>query len=207
VTHDNFALLNQPRRPWLDLDRVQANFLALSAEVHPDRVHNASVEDQAAAQQRFTSLNAAFQCLRDPRQRLRHLLELERGTKPEPLEQIPSAIMDFYFTLGQLCRQADQFLAQKNRAASPLLRVQSFERAMAWRTQLEEAQDELAKRLRVAEAAMQELSAAWDELAANEIEERASHLPLDRLEQVYREVSYVVRWAEQVRERVVQLSI
>src|ERR1041385_4996185 len=107
---DNFALLNEPRRPWLDPEAVQAKFIALSSELHPDRVHQSSAEEQAAAQQRFTMLNAACQCLRDPRQRLRHLLELETGVKAEAIERLAASATDFYFALGQLCRQTDKFL-------------------------------------------------------------------------------------------------
>ncbi len=34
--------------------------------------------------------------------------------------------------IGNVCRQTDQFLAAKARAASPLLQAQMFEQAMAW---------------------------------------------------------------------------
>jgi hypothetical protein len=32
-------------------------------------------------------------------------------------------------------------------------------------------------------------------------------LPLERLEQLYRAMSYVARWTEQVQERIVQLAM
>ena len=38
---DAFALLSEPRRPWLDAEALKARFLPLSAAVHPDRVHSA----------------------------------------------------------------------------------------------------------------------------------------------------------------------
>src|SRR5215472_9636832 len=75
---DYFALLDEPRRPWLDAEPLKEKFLALSATVHPDRVHNLSETERAAAQERYTELNAAYQCLREPKERLHHLLELER---------------------------------------------------------------------------------------------------------------------------------
>jgi len=34
---DYFALLDEPRRPWLDVSSLKQKFLARSSEVHPDR--------------------------------------------------------------------------------------------------------------------------------------------------------------------------
>jgi DnaJ-domain-containing protein 1 len=36
---DYFALLDEPRQPWLDEEALKAKFFALSTSVHPDRVH------------------------------------------------------------------------------------------------------------------------------------------------------------------------
>ena len=76
---DFFALLDEPRRPWLESELLKQKFLALSATVHPDRVHNLGDAERAAAQERYTELNAAYNCLREPKDRLHHLLQLELG--------------------------------------------------------------------------------------------------------------------------------
>ncbi len=34
---DYFALLNEPRRPWLEPETLKSKFLALAAEAHPDK--------------------------------------------------------------------------------------------------------------------------------------------------------------------------
>src|SRR5947209_8387527 len=99
---DYFALLNQPRRPWLDADLLQQTFLALSAEAHPDRVHNAEEANKSRAQHRFTELNAAYNCLREPKTRLRHLLELEAGAKPADMQAIPPQLMNAFLEVSQL---------------------------------------------------------------------------------------------------------
>jgi hypothetical protein len=39
--NDCFALLNEPRRPWLDSEALKQRFVSLSAELHPDRTHSA----------------------------------------------------------------------------------------------------------------------------------------------------------------------
>ena len=79
---DYFTLLNEPRRPWLDAELLKQKFLALSATVHPDRVHNLGEAERAAAQERYTELNTAYNCLREPKERLQHLLQLELGALP-----------------------------------------------------------------------------------------------------------------------------
>jgi hypothetical protein len=38
---DYFALLQTPRRPWVDAEKLKENFQLLSARVHPDRLHGA----------------------------------------------------------------------------------------------------------------------------------------------------------------------
>ena len=76
---DCFALLNFPRRPWLDADALKQRFHELSTEVHPDRAHDASDEAKAESQRRFAGVNAAHECLREAKSRVRHLLELELG--------------------------------------------------------------------------------------------------------------------------------
>src|SRR6266436_5956888 len=68
--NDYFAVLNEGRRPWIDPDLLKQKFLTLSAQVHPDRVHNASEAEKRSAQQRYTDLNSAYNCLRDSKARL-----------------------------------------------------------------------------------------------------------------------------------------
>src|SRR5213593_156293 len=118
---DYFALLAEPRRPWFDPCSLKQKFLTLSAQVHPDRVHNASDAAKHSAQDRYTELNAAYNCLRDPKERLLHLLELERGEKPKQIENIPPDLMNVFLDISQLCREADAFLTEKAGVTSPLL--------------------------------------------------------------------------------------
>jgi curved DNA-binding protein CbpA len=88
---DNFALLGQPRLPWLDPVALKAAFLEQSARLHPDRVQAAGAEEKAAATARFAELNAAYNCLREPKERLLHLLELERARRPPACRASPRA--------------------------------------------------------------------------------------------------------------------
>ncbi|HTD86315.1 MAG TPA: DnaJ domain-containing protein [Candidatus Binatia bacterium] len=186
---DHFAVLDQPRRAWLDPEALKAKFLSLSATVHPDRVHGQSEDNRNAAQERYTQLNAAYQCLRETKARLHHLLELERGAKLQDVQEIPPETMDLFFQVGKLCREADQMLAEKRQTNSPLLKVQLFERTAP----LQEALNRLATGLRT------RISALEDELKPSP--------PPPRLEAIYRLVSYYTRWLAQLQERAVQLII
>ena len=202
---DCFALLDEPRRPWLDADSLKTKFLARSAAVHPDRFHNAPAAERAVAQERYTELNAAFTTLREPKDRLQHLLELESGAKPGNIQSTPTELTDLFFAVGQLCRDVDFFLLEKGRANSPLLKVKMFRRAMEWTNQLNALQTRLRAKRGEVETELQALNDAW--LAApSEPEARRAALPLARLEPLYRTFSFLSRWAGQLQERVVTLA-
>src|SRR5207248_6844470 len=123
-----FALLNEQRRPWIDPGLLKQKFLGLSAAVQPDRVHGACESERRAAQERYAELNVAYNCLREPKERLAHLLELETGAKPKQVQNIPSDLMDAFMEVTNVCRGADAFLAEKAATTSPMLRLQLFER-------------------------------------------------------------------------------
>jgi DnaJ-domain-containing protein 1 len=200
---DFFALLEEPRRPWLAGEALKRKFLSLSAHVHPDRVHNAGPDEKEAAQRRYTELNAAYRCLLDPKERLRHLLELETGTRPKQVERVPQELMDRLMEVSRRCREADVLLAEKSSTDSPLLQVQLFERNQACidrlnalQTQVQGWNDEALRQLKA-------IDESWRrEMHANE---RAAMVA--RLEELYRLLSYFARWSSQIQERVVGLSL
>jgi DnaJ-domain-containing protein 1 len=202
---DYFALLDQPRRPWLEPEELKQKFLALSAAHHPDRVHAATEPEKRAAQQTYTEFNAAYQCLREPRERLRHLLELERGAKPETVQRIPPELMDFSLEVSRLCRDTDKFLAEKAALASPLLLVQLFERGQAWTEKLQGLQRLIQSHNEEAEAQLKKIDAAWTGASSPGSPERQAVLP--RLEELWRLLSYFARWNSQLAERIMQLSL
>ncbi|MBI3850132.1 MAG: hypothetical protein HY298_07565 [Verrucomicrobia bacterium] len=196
---DYFAFLNEPRRPWLDPESLKAKFLARASEIHPDRLHMNSVAEKVTATRRYTELNAAFICLCEPKDRLLHLLELERGLRPAALQNVPLETMDLFAEVAKLCREADAFLTEKSKITSPLLKVKTFERG-ADRTEklkalllkLDTRRDELTEELKL-------MNRAW--------ESSQSSRPLNRVEELYRHFSFIARWTEQIRDRLVQLSI
>src|SRR5437899_9335984 len=159
---DYFALLREQRRPWIDVDLLKQKFLALSAEVHPDRVHGAGESEKRAAQERYAELNAAYNCLREPKERLVHLLELETGAKPKQVQNVPSDLMDAFMEITNVCRGADAFLAEKTATASPLLKLQLFERGQEWTEKLMKLQGKINSWREELMSRLKEIDSEWE---------------------------------------------
>ncbi len=198
---DYFVLLAETRRPWLDPEALKSNFLALAAKAHPDKKGQTNESETVVANQRYAELNAAYHCLAEPKLRLRHLLELELGTKPSDVQQIPPALADLFAEVATMCRNADAFLVEKSKITSPLLQVQLFERAQEWIEQLRTLQGRLTGLHSKLVEELKSLDAVWISRSG----ERA--VLLNRLEELYRLFGYFNRWNGQIQERIVQLSL
>jgi len=205
ILTDYFALLNQPRRPWLEPESLKQKFLQISAEVHPDRVHSAGEAEKRVAQNRYTELNSAFNRLRDPKERLLHLLELELGTKPAQVQPIPPDLLNLFMEVSHLCRKADSILTEKAKTASPVLQVQFFERGQECTNELLSIQKRINSRREELETQLKKVDEQW-ELETKTPEPAKHAVLLQRLEELYRLFSYFARWAGQLQERIVQLS-
>lgn len=207
VMTDYFTLLDEPRRPWLEPDEIKAHFLERSREVHPDRFHNRAEDEKRSASQRYTELNTAYQCLTDPKERLQHLLTLELGAKPKDIQRIPPGTMDLFVEVGQLCRDVDSFLEERAKVTSPMLKVPMFQRALEWTEKLQTVQQHVNQKRDELLRELQTMNADWDTAPAIGSPDRLAKLPLERLEQIYRVLSYATRWNEQLQERTVQLAL
>lgn len=198
--------MTEARRPWLDVDLLKARFLESSALVHPDRFHGAPEPERVEAGRRYTELNSAHQVLRDPRQRLLHLVELESGSRPPDIQRIPPGTMDLFVDIGQACRDGDAFLERRAAVTSPMLKVKLFQEGMGWVEKLKGLQARVRARESELESELQKLNASWEAAPAVGSAERLARLPMDRLVEIYRGLSYVARWTEQLQERLVRLA-
>jgi len=201
---DHFARLNQPRRPWLDEQSLKQEFLKLSAETHPDRFHQANETEKSAASRCYAELNAAYQCLREPRDRLRHLIELELGSKPKDLQEIPSDLADLFIAVAQVSRDAKKFLGEKAAVTSPLMQVQFLDRSQEWMGQISSMQKQIAARQAALVERLRSLDSDWMKTSA---EAEARPRLLVQLEEIYRLMSFYGRWQSQLQEALVRLMI
>jgi curved DNA-binding protein CbpA len=203
---DCFELLQEPRRPWIDADALKARFLELSAAAHPDRVHGGTEAERNAATARSAELNAAYNTLREPRDRLFHLLELERGAPSRDIQRIPAGTMDLFVEIGQTCRDADTFLASTPESDAPMLRLQRMRQALGWSGRLMDLQRQVHARREALEETLRSLNATWESAPPPPSPERRDRLPLEALEESARAMSYVSRWTSQLQERLGQLA-
>lgn len=203
MTFDAFELLHEEKRPWLDVEGLKSRFRTLSSEFHPDRFHSESPEAREAAGQRYAALNQAHQTLVDPKERLLHLLTLERGAPPKDIQRIPQGTMDLFVEIGQSCRDADAFLALSAAGLSPLVKVQRLRDARVWVQKFQALQAQVNLKQEQWVKAIQELDSQWPSpsVTVGTVEPKN----LDRLEEIYRGLSYIARWQGQLQQRIVEL--
>lgn len=199
---DSFAALGLARRPWLDADAIKAAFHQRSTEVHPDRVHNADEATRRAADERYAALNAAHQCLREPKERLQHLVQLERGRKPGDLRTLPEDLMRLFAEVGAALRATEPVLKRQQQAGSALMKAQTLQDALPMLEQIESLQARLHDRRAGLLTDLQRLDNAWANAG-----DAARDAALDGAENLYHQFGFLDRWMAQLRERTIQLTL
>src|SRR5687767_12320529 len=90
---DCFQLLELPRQPWLDEDRVREQFQRLAGAAHPDGASGDNAQ--------FVALNQAWQTLRSPTARLRHYLELAHPEVLPPAGTSSAVSADLFMDIAE----------------------------------------------------------------------------------------------------------
>jgi DnaJ-domain-containing protein 1 len=201
---DHFAALGLPRRPWLDADALKDTFHARSNEVHPDRVHEADEATRRAADTQYAALNSAYQTLREPKPRLHHLLTLERNAKPGDLKTIPEDMVQRFGEVNGLLRQTATLLTARTQAQSTLLQVQLLEQSIPLLEQISRAQAALAASRDSLIVEVKKLDGRWTASFGGSPRREADLADAERL---YHLLGFVDRWAAQLQERMVQLTL
>jgi curved DNA-binding protein CbpA len=191
---DYFALLNFPRTPWLDPAELHARFLELSAEAHPDRVHNLGSVEVGVANEKFAELNKAFAVLRDHKERLHHLLALETGAAPATTQNIPNSVIDLFARVGGTCRKVDEFVAARGATTSPMLQAQMFAAGLDWTDRVAELQQQVATVKSTAEQELKQIAQNWP-----------AQKPVERLRELAHVFAMTAKWEAQLQERFANL--
>lgn len=191
---DYFALLRQPRRPRLDPEELKQIYHQLTRTSHPDRQTpdpNSSNSDTD-----FTIINEAYRILTNPKLRLRHLLTLE-GHAPVANGSASDELMELFAQIGGLVQEIDHLIEKLKGSSSSL--TQSLLRSDLIEKQAR-CTDLLVKLNDLYKDAMEELR-TLDQLWA----EKSAKI-FDQLEKLYVNISYLMRWMDQLAERQFQLA-
>ena len=89
---DYFALLDQPRKPWIDLNELEEKYHALARASHPDQSKKPTAD--------FAEVNRAYRVLRDPKQRVEHLLALEGRKIASTTSEIPNDLAELFMEVA-----------------------------------------------------------------------------------------------------------
>jgi curved DNA-binding protein CbpA len=187
---DHFAVLAQPRRPWLDEDALKECFHRASAEWHPDV---AGSGDAA----RFAAASAAYSALRDPVTRLRHLLELEAPDQLARPQSIPSDFADFFMRLAELRSALDAFHQKEAAAPGTLARALLTTDKLALQHRAATLQSQLDTAHEAALTALRTLDAEWPPGSGDQFE---------RLAALHHQFAYLSKWRAQLGESLFQLT-
>ncbi len=153
---DAFRELDLPRRPGHPESEIKTAFLERAKTLHPDR--------QTGDAKKFESLRAAYDLLKNPATRLRHLITLETGQSPKTAP--PTGHFELFSAVCQIVEQTRTALPEATRASNSLARSL----AAVQLAKLIKAASEIASRLDVMEqnlsSRLADLDASWPQLEA-----------------------------------------
>jgi curved DNA-binding protein CbpA len=193
---DHFALLNQPRRPWLDPDKLKQAFHSQSLRAHPDT--HAQAGSPIEAEAAFARLNEAYQVLQEPKSRLHHLLSLEGSSPPAPrADSIPPGVEELFPVVATVLQDADSVLQKASRSSNALSRSLLKTEVLQSEQRIGQALEGLLDLERKAIAQLQQINEAWEREDGNHLSE---------LRGLYLQFSYLTRWTSELREKQMQLS-
>jgi curved DNA-binding protein CbpA len=178
---DLFAVLGEPREPWFDLAKLEERYRESSLTTHPDRLPG-----DAAGDESFVAISEAYRVLKDPKQRIQHLLQLEGhelgkdNNVPQSLLPLFSRIGDFIARATKLCQRRGE---SQNAISKSILQAETVSSQREVETLLHDAKG----LFRQAEEAARSLNDSWRSKP-------------DELAKVYSLFGFLTRWIAQLEE-------
>lgn len=186
---DHFEVLSLPHRAALSEEVLHQAYADKSRIAHPDH---------GGSEQHATEVNAAYEALRSPETRLKHLLELLVPEQAKAWRTVPldEGMMQVFSQLGAALESSGKFLEKKSKTQSALAKAVLMNEEMRHRDTLETIGTAIAEY----RAAME------DDLPSLDLElESASEDTWRKLAAMQARFSYLGKWQTQVRERLLQL--
>ncbi len=172
-----FQLLGVPPIIHIDLDELTLLYKKAAAESHPD---------QGGDEQHFNLLNTAYQTLKSPSKRLKHLLDVhsisydKRGT-------VSNHLMNFFMSTGSTLQHADAFIKKKQATSSALSKALLEGESL-------EIQEQISEEIDALEKAHSEIMAGL----SDEIEVTSYAI-------ASRDLAFLEKWQAQLKERYASL--
>lgn len=189
---DYFALLGQPRAPWLDLAGLKEAYHRRTLQAHPD------IAARAETERGFAELNEAYQVLQDPKRRLHHLLELERRAPSSTDQAIPQELHDLFPAISGLAQRGNLFLEKMRMASNALSRSLLQPQLL----ELQKETTELREKIQaLSDASLAQLRIVGSRWTTHPAEEIAA------VSNLYFTFAYLNRWSAQLDEIAFQLSL
>jgi len=188
---DYFALLQQPRRPWLNAERLKEKYIQITISTHPDTQKQKPGEASPAVD--FASTNEAFRVLVDPKSRLQHLLKLEG--MPTGSDIVPDTLADVFLETGTLIQEIDLLISRAT--GNALSKAMREPEILEKRKLTADLLDKLEKMYQGALKELEDLDRLWT--STHKIEQELAALSS--------KLAYLTRWLAQLEERKFQLSI
>jgi len=183
---DYFALLGQPRLPWLDRAALKEVYHTKTLQTHPD----------SGAEAGFTDLNEAYQVLQDPKRRLQHLLELHQAPLPAANQTVPADLQELFLQIGALTQQIQPLLEKVRAASNELSRSLLKGELLTVQKEIAGLRETVGSMSAAAEEQLKEIDSAWRADPAGQI---------DALQDLHLRFAYLGRWSEQLDELAFQL--
>lgn len=188
---DYFALLDQPRAPWLESEKLKQVYHQKTLRTHPDTAPPGQAENS------FAQLNEAYQVLQDAKRRLHHLLELE-GHAPSSADQtVPRELHDLFPAIGALAQRASVLLEKTKTASNALSRSLLKPQILEVQKETKELREKIQRLSDSSLAQLRLVDSRWKKNPAEEIA---------ALTNLYFTFAYLSRWSAQLDELAFQLS-
>jgi curved DNA-binding protein CbpA len=193
---DYFALLDQPRAPWLEPDELKAAYHKKTLRAHPDAHTNRTSSDDTDAS--FASLNEAYQILQDPKRRLHHLLSLQNCAPSSANQTVPQNLHDLFPRVGALTERSRVLLEEIRAASNALSRSLLKPRILKMQNETKAVRETIGNLSDASLAELRQINRDWAENPAQQIE---------ALSNLYFAFAYLTRWSGQLDEILFQLSL
>jgi curved DNA-binding protein CbpA len=178
---DHFAVLGEPRQPWLDLEKLDERYRELSLTTHPDRPAAATAEGES-----FGAISEAYRVLKDPKQRIQHLLQLE-AREPGKDSEVPQSLLPLFSRIGDFIARVTKLWQRRGESQNALSKSVLHAEIVSSQQEVEALLNDARTLLQQAEETTRSLNDSWQSKP-------------EELAKVYSLFGFLTRWIAQLEE-------